>query len=223
MKVTVAATIRLLRRPRRESRHRRADRPRGGAAGREHHPDPGAVRDAVFLHRARPEVLRRRAADRGEPGGAALQAAGARVERRAAGQRVRRARRQRVLQLGRNRRCRRCVARHVSQDAHSGEPWLSREVLFLAGRHGFKAWRTLRHDRRRDLLGPVVSPSRRARWRCSAPRSCSIRRPSARSRRTSASIRAIIGSARCRVTQRRTSCRSSHPIASAPSAASVGK
>ena len=70
---------------------------------------------------------------------------------------VYRARRQRVLQLGRDHRCRRRAARHVSQGAHSGEPGLSREVLFLARRHRLQGVaHALRHDRRRDLLGPVV-------------------------------------------------------------------
>ena len=49
----------------------------------------------------------------------------------------------------------------VSKVAHSREPGLPREVLLLAGRHGLQGLAdTLRHSRRRRLLGPVVPGDR---------------------------------------------------------------
>ena len=55
-----------------------------------------------------------------------------------------------------------------------------------------------RHDRRRHLLGPMVSRKPRAPWCCRAQRFCSILPPSALSRTISRSTRMPAGSARCR-------------------------
>ena len=46
-------------------------------------------------------------------------------------------------------------------------PGYQEKYYFRPGDTGFKAWNdAARHDRRRHLLGPVVSRSARARWRC---------------------------------------------------------
>ena len=66
-------------------------------------------------------------------------------------------------------------------------PGYQEKYYFRPGDTGFKAWKTKAGThRRRHLLGPVVSRSARAPWRSPAPRCCSIRRRSARSRMTAA-------------------------------------
>ncbi|KGX96342.1 putative aguB [Burkholderia pseudomallei A79D] len=87
----------------------------------------------------------------------ALRVARARARRRAAGELLR-ARRPDAVQLGRDLRRGRPRARHLSKDAYSGRPGLHGEILFHAGRHGLsRMGYRIRADRRRDLLGSMVS------------------------------------------------------------------
>ncbi len=131
---------------------------------------------------------------------------------------------QRVLQHRRHHRCRRLAARHVSQGAHSGEPGYHEKFYFSPGDTGFKVWPT-----RFGTIGVAICWDQ---WFPESARAMAVqgaetpvlsdghRRGAAG---PAASIRAIIGSARCRGTPRPTSCRWSPPIASAPSRASAGK
>ena len=97
---------------------------------------------------------------------------------------LREARRRALPQHRGHHRRRRIAARHLPQDAHPRRSALLREVLLHAGRHRLPGVEDeVRHDRRADLLGPVVSRRRRASRRCRAPRSSSTRRPSAGIRR----------------------------------------
>ena len=104
--------------------------------------------------------FRSREAPGGPPGGRAFPRPGARTRRGAAGERVR-AREQRLLQFRGDGRCGRRGARQLPQIAHSRRARISREVLFLAGRHRLQGVRhQVRQVGRGDLLGPVVSGGR---------------------------------------------------------------
>ena len=74
-------------------------------------------------------------------------------------------------------------------------PGYTEKYYFNPGDTGFRVWATrARDDRRRHLLGPVVPGVGAVRWRCSAPRCCSTRPPSAASRPTRRGTRAATGS-----------------------------
>ena len=96
---------------------------------------------------------------------------------------VLRARGPRLLQQRRDDRRRRlrCSA-SIARATSPTDPGYEEKYYFRPGDTGFRVVRhALRHGRRRHLLGPVVSRSARARWRCSAPRCCSTRPRSAAS------------------------------------------
>ena len=131
--------------------------PRRGAARRPSGAHPRAVRDPVFLQGPSRRVFRTRQAHRGAPGGGAFSRGRTRARRGAAGERLR-ACQQRLFQLGRDGRRRRRGAGELPQVAHSGGPGISREILLLARRHRLQGVPDpVREDRRRNLLGPVVS------------------------------------------------------------------
>ena len=157
MKVTVAATQFACT----EDRAANLATPSGSfavpRAGREHHPHPGTVRDAVLLQGARPEVFRARDADRRESGRASFPGARARARTSCCRQALR-ARRQCVLQLVAIIDADGCVL-GTYRKAHIPEsPGYHEKFYFSPGDTGFKVWpHALRHDRRRDLLGSMVS------------------------------------------------------------------
>ena len=133
------------------------------ARRRADHLHAGAVPLAVFLPGRRPPLLSARRSRFPARRPRRFRKLAKRTRRRHHRVAVRAARRRAVSQHGRRHRRGRIAPRRVSQDAHPGRSALLREVLFHARRHRLsRVEDAVRHDRRADLLGSVVSRRRAA-------------------------------------------------------------
>ena len=177
-------------------------RARGGEARRAGRAAVGAVPGHLLLHASRTRSgSRRRMPVAEHPCVLALQKLAGEL-RRCHSHLVLREGRPALLQQRRHCRCRRqqssaSIARATSPTA----PAIRRSTTSVPATRASRRGRPRPAPSASASAGTSGSPSARAPWRSPAPRCCSIRRPSARSRTTRASTRTRSGSGPCRATR----------------------